>query len=137
MAFVAGALASAPGVAATAGAATCAGEVVGYYLTAAARGLPFSESTVLFWIVCGLSAGPVLAVAGHGWRVGSARTRLAAGGVLAMCFLLEALRYAVVLHYGSTAALFAAFGVMVLAPSAAFSSRTTSVDMDSTRGDAR
>ena len=32
-----------------------------------------------------------------------------------MCFLLEALRYAVVLHYGSTAALFGAIGVPNLA----------------------
>ena len=66
----------------------------------------------------------------RGWRP---------GGVLAMCFLLEALRYAVVLHYASTAALFGAIGVMVLTLSAGFSSRTTSVDMDmdSTRGDAR
>lgn len=114
VAFIAGAFASTSGIAALAGATTCAGEVIGYYLAASARGLSSSESTVLFWILCGLVGGPILAVAGRACRGGNGLTRLAAAGVLATCFFVEALRYQFVLHYGSRAALFTVIGVAVL-----------------------
>ena len=114
VAFVAGALVPRRGLAALAGAATCTSEVAGYYLTAAARDFPAAASTILFWIVCGVIAGPVLAEVGRMWRAGGFLVRLAASGALGACFLLEAIRYATVLHYDSRAALFAVVAVVLV-----------------------
>jgi hypothetical protein len=105
-AFVAGVLAARHGVAAVAGAVTCVGAVLGYYLTAVLRGGSAAESTVFVWVLCGIIAGPVLGEAGQAWKRGRTLTRLLASSLLAACFLLEGLRYEVVLDYGSRAVLF-------------------------------
>jgi Family of unknown function (DUF6518) len=115
VAFIAGALATSPVLAPGAGVAACAGEVLGYYVTAAARGFPVSSSSITFWLVSGVVGGAVLGIIGRWWRVGMTRTRLIASGALAGCFFLEALRYALVLHYTSRAALFVVVAVLVLA----------------------
>jgi ABC-type thiamin/hydroxymethylpyrimidine transport system permease subunit len=114
VAFLAGALVPRPGLAALAGAVTCTAEVVGYYLTAAARDFPAAGSTIVLWIVCGIIAGPVLAEAGRLRSEGGMLVRLASSGTLGACFLLEAIRYATVLHYDSRAALFSLVAVTVV-----------------------
>lgn len=113
VAFIAGALVPVRGLAAGAGAATCAAEVVGYYVTAAARDFPAANTTIAFWILCGIAAGSVFAEIGRMWRSGSPRVSLTASGALGACFLLEAIRYATVLHYGSRSALFTAVAVAI------------------------
>jgi hypothetical protein len=113
VAFIAGALVPVRGLAAVAGAATCAAEVVGYYVTAAARDFPAANTTIAFWILCGLLGGSLFAEIGRMWRSGSPRVSLMASGALGACFLLEAVRYATVLHYGSRAALFTVVAVAI------------------------
>ncbi len=113
VAFVAGALVPVRGLAAVAGAATCTAEVVGYYVTAAARGFPAANATIAFWTLCGIAAGAVLAEVGRMWRSSDPRVSLAASSAPGACFLLEAIRYATVLHYGSRAARFTVVAIAI------------------------
>jgi hypothetical protein len=67
VAFVVGCLVRSLPHALVAGAATCVAELVGYYLTASARGLGLGGSSMLaLWVTCAVVGGPVLAAAGSG-----------------------------------------------------------------------
>lgn len=111
-AFAVGALQRRVGGAALAGLATCVFELVGYYLTSAARGY-FSaggHGILLFWTGCAVVGGPVFGAAGWLWRQG--RVRGLGASVLVASFLAEAaVGYGWRLHYTSSAILFAVIGV--------------------------
>jgi Family of unknown function (DUF6518) len=113
VAFIAGALLPVRGLAAVAGAATCVAEVIGYCATASARGIPAASTTIAFWILCGIAGCSLLAEIGRLWRRGGPRVSLTASCALGACFLVEAIRYATVLHYGSRAALFTVVAVAI------------------------
>ena len=106
VAFVVGCLVRSLPHALVAGAATCVAELVGYYLTASARGLGLGGSSMLaLWVTCAVVGGPVLAAAGSWWRNGPLSIRHCAPLVLAACFAIEGVRYAVLLSAPSKAGL--------------------------------
>lgn len=91
-------------------------ELMGYYVTAAARGYPAGHGILLFWTACAIAAGPVFGVAGWSWWRGARRLRGLGASVLPASFLAEAaVAYWWRLHYLSSALLFAALGVAVFA----------------------
>jgi Family of unknown function (DUF6518) len=111
-AFAVGALQRRVGGAAFAGLAACVFELVGYYLTSAARGYFSSggHGILLFWTGCAVVGGPVFGAAGWLWR--QDRVRGLGASVLAASFLAEAaISYGWRLHYTSSAILFAALGI--------------------------
>ena len=118
VAFFAGAFLARDRLALYVGLATCSGEVLGYYTTAAIRGFPVSDQTIIFWLVCGAVAGPVIALLGRQWRTATPLAGFVAIGALAACFLLEAIRYGAQLHYASRAELFVAIAALLLATGA-------------------
>lgn len=113
-AFLLGCLMRSPGGALAAGAATCIAELAGYYVTASARGFGFGESSMLaLWIACAAVGGPLLAIAGLWWRTGATSLRHFAPLVLAACFAVEGLRYAVVLDDSAKATLWAVIALVI------------------------
>jgi Family of unknown function (DUF6518) len=114
-AFLLGPLWRRPSAAATGGLAVCLLELVGYYVTASARGYPASEAILVFWAVCAAVGGPVLGMSGWlWWRAGGRLTGFGAA-VLAAAFFSEALvAYTWRLHYWSSAALFGALGTAAI-----------------------
>jgi uncharacterized protein DUF6518 len=117
-AFAAGALQRRPGTAAFAGLAACLFELLGYYLTAAARGYfgDGGRGVLLFWTGCAVVGGPVFGLAGELWRRASSRARGLGTAVLAAAFLAEAwVQYAWRLHYRGCAVLFTVLGLGVFA----------------------
>jgi hypothetical protein len=118
--FLVGALMRTPGGALAAGLATCALQLVGYYVTAEARGYSAGGAIVLFWAGCAAIGGPLFGLAGRRWRL---RPQDIGATVLAAAFLAEGLWvYLIELGYLATAALWLAIGValaLTLARSAA------------------
>ncbi len=116
--FLVGALARRPWAAAAAGLLTCAGEVVGYYLTADLRGFAVGSAAILLWTVAGALGGPVFGLAGRLWRTGRAegpRWAGAGAALLAGCWLAEALvTYLVVLRRPDQAAVFAVVAALLV-----------------------
>ncbi|MEV5750140.1 DUF6518 family protein [Actinoallomurus sp. NPDC052308] len=115
-AFAVGALQRRLWGAAVAGLATCVFELVGYYVTAAARGYfaGGGHGILLFWGGCAVAGGPVLGMAGRLWWRGPGRLRGLGAAVLAAAFLAEAIvAYGWRLHYTASAVLFAGLGVAV------------------------
>jgi len=95
-----------------AGLAVCVSQLVGYQLTAHARGFPTSHSLIVFWTACAIVGGPVFGAAGKLWRSGPFHGLGAA--VLAAAFLAEGLWvYLHELRYRATAALWIAIGVTI------------------------
>jgi Family of unknown function (DUF6518) len=112
--FAAGVLWARLPAAALAGTATGLLELAGYYLTAAARGYPAGSGILLFWAACAVLGGPVFGAAGWAWWRGPAALSGLGTAALPAAFLAEAaVTYAWRLHYWSSAALFAALGVVV------------------------
>jgi hypothetical protein len=115
-AFTVGALQRRVGGAALAGLAVCVFELVGYYLTSAARGY-FSaggHGILLFWTGCAVVGGPIFGAAGWLWL--QDRVRGLGASVLAASFLAEAaVSYGWRLHYTSSAILFAGLGIAAAA----------------------
>lgn len=106
--FFVGALMRTPRGAVAAGFATCALQLVGYYVTAELRGFPAGGAIVLFWLGCAVVGGPVFGLAGHRWRL---RPADIGASVLPAAFFAEGLwTYAIQLHYYDTAALWLAIG---------------------------
>lgn len=113
--FVVGALMATRRGAATAGVVACVLELVGYYVTAHARGFAAGSSILAFWTLCALAGGPVFGLAGHIWRTGPRKLRGLGGTVLPAAFLAEGLwLYHHELHYESTAILWLAVGALLL-----------------------
>lgn len=63
--FVVGTVANSRGTAAAGGVATCAFQLVGYYLIAPERA---TGGLVAFWTLCAVVGGPLFGFAGHVWR---------------------------------------------------------------------
>jgi hypothetical protein len=115
-AFVAGTLWRRVSLAAFAGVIACLLELVGYYVTATARGHSASRTELAFWGICAVVGGPVLGVAGWLWWRGPGRLQGLGPALLAAAFVSEAaISYGWRLHYLSSAVLFASLGVAVIA----------------------
>jgi hypothetical protein len=56
---------------------------IGFYLTAAARGIPLSASSVVFWVTAALLFGPIVGLAAGWVRHGSAVYAGTGAGILA------------------------------------------------------
>lgn len=111
--FLVGALMRTPRGALAAGLATCALQLVGYYVTAEARGYSAGGAIVLFWAGCALLGGPLFGLAGHRWRL---RPQDIGATVLPAVFLAEGLWvYLIELGYLATAALWLAIGAALAA----------------------
>jgi hypothetical protein len=113
--FLLGRSAREPRFAAFTGAVVCLSELAGYYATSLVRGYAVGDHTlVLFWIVCGVLGGPVLAVAGWANRT-PGLVGQAAPLILAACFAIEGLRYAKQLGQHDTAMLWFAIAAGIIA----------------------
>jgi hypothetical protein len=109
--FFLGALWRRPWTAASAGLATGLLELVGYYTTASIRGYAAGHSILLFWGLCAVVGGPVFGIAGWAWwRRFDWRGALGASALPAAYFAEALVAYAIRLHYGSSAILFAVIG---------------------------
>src|SRR3569833_4423 len=107
-----------PGTAAFAGLAACLFELLGYYLTAAARVYcgDGGRGILLFWTGCAVVGGPVFGLAGELWRRASSRARGLGKAELAAAFLAEAwVQYAWRLDDRVGAVLFTVLGLGVFA----------------------
>jgi hypothetical protein len=112
--FAVGALMATPRGAAAAGAATCALQLVGYYINAHLHGLATGNAILVFWGLCAVVGGPVFGLAGHIWRAAPERLQGLGAAVLAGAFLAEGLwSYLHELHYYSTAALWISIGAAI------------------------
>jgi hypothetical protein len=69
-AFLVGVLAPSVRRGALGGLACCLLELVGYYVTAEARGFPAGGAIVAFWVGCAVLGGPLFGAAGRVWRAG-------------------------------------------------------------------
>jgi hypothetical protein len=100
--------------AAVAGLVTVLLELIGYTITAHARGFSSSHSLLVFWGVCAVVGGPVFGAAGNSWWR-HRRTRAALGAaVMAAAFLAEgAIGYGWRLGYTSSAVLFCVIGSVI------------------------
>jgi Family of unknown function (DUF6518) len=115
-AFLLATLARSPLEAAFAGVATGLLELVGYYVTANARGYPAGGGIVVFWAACALLGGPVFGAAGWVWRRDQGHLGNLGAAVLPAAFFAEAsISYGLRLHYASSAVLFAAVGALAFA----------------------
>ena len=122
-AFLLGLLAARPRPAAVIGLVVCLSELIGYYVTAELRGFPAGHGILVFWGACAVLGGPIFGGAGWAARHGPARFAGLAAATVPAAFLAEAVvAYGIRLHYGSSAALFAAIG-FAAATVAAFRSR--------------
>jgi len=102
--------------AAVAGLLTCVVELLAYDMTAHLRGVAVSSGITAFWALCGVIGGPTFGVAGRLWRAARGPLRGLGLALLASAFLGEAaIAYALFLHYYSSAALFAAIGLALIA----------------------
>jgi hypothetical protein len=114
--FVAGALQTRRTAAVVAGLGTCVLEVVGYYVTAAARGYPVNRGEIVFWVVCAVFGGPLFGWAGWAWWRAADRLSPLGAGLAPATFLAEAIgTYELRLHYQSTVVLYVAIGLALLA----------------------
>jgi len=112
VAFAAGACARRMPVAVPVGMLACLCEVAGYYVVTAARGYAVAESEIVFWSACAIVGGPLFGAAGLAWW----RRSPVGTAVPGAAFLAESLGlYASVLHYWSTAILYAAIAVPLTA----------------------
>jgi hypothetical protein len=130
--FAAGALQTRRIAAVVAGLGTCVLEVVGYYVTAAARGYPVNRGEIVFWVVSAVFGGPLFGWAGWTWWRAADRFRPWGAGLAPATFLAEAIgTYELRLHYQSTVVLYVAIGLVLLAvvtlPSRAESKRPLAV----------
>jgi hypothetical protein len=106
--FFCGALMRTARGAAATGLTVCTLQLVGYYVTAEARGYPAGGAIVLFWLGCALVAGPLFGLAGQRRRV---RRDDIGATLLPAAFLAEGLWvYALELRYWTTAALWLVIG---------------------------
>jgi hypothetical protein len=111
--FLIGSLIRTRATAAGLGVVSCVSEVAGYYLIAAARGFEVGVPHVEVWLVLAVVGGAVFGLAGQSWKWASHRERgLGAALLVAVC-ALEALYYALVLHYAGEAILFAVIAVVL------------------------
>jgi hypothetical protein len=109
--FFLGALWRRPWTAASVALATGLLELVGYYTTASIRGYPAGHSILLFWGLCAVVGGPVFGTAGWAWWNRTDWRGALGASALPAAFFAEALvAYAIRLHYGSSAILFAVIG---------------------------
>jgi hypothetical protein len=113
-AFVVGAMQRRLTGAAFAGFVTVLLELIGYTITAHARGFASSHSLLVFWGVCAVVGGPVFGAAGNSWWR-HRRTRAALGAaILAAAFIAEGLvGYGWRLGYTSSAVLFCVIGAVI------------------------
>ncbi|HEY2794910.1 MAG TPA: DUF6518 family protein [Micromonosporaceae bacterium] len=112
-AFVAGALQPRVRRAALGGLVACVLEVVGYYVTTVAGGYPVSTTEIIFWTACALVGGPLFGAAGYWWW---SQRRGIGAALLPAAFLAEAIGlYWAVLHYRSTAYLYAIVALVLAA----------------------
>jgi Family of unknown function (DUF6518) len=109
--FAVGAIWLRPLTAAVAGLGTGLLELVGYYVTSAAKGYSAGgQSVLLFWGACAVVGGPVFGVAGSAWWRSTSRPRrsVAAASLPAAFFSEAVVVYGHFLHYWSSAFLFGA-----------------------------
>jgi hypothetical protein len=110
-AFLAGTVQPRVRPAALAGVLTCVLEVAAYYVVTVLRGYGVAETEILFWSACAVIGGPLFGAAGYWWW----RERRAIGAaLLPAAFLAEAIGlYWIVLHYHSTAYLYAIIALVL------------------------
>ena len=109
--FAAGAVAPRRGTAAAAGLSACALEVLGYYVTAMARGFPASHAYIVFWTTCALIGGPLSGLAGWAWHRETGQRGAIGAAFLPATFLAEAIgSYLLRLHDEPAAVLYLAIG---------------------------
>jgi hypothetical protein len=114
--FVAGALQARRNAAVVAGLGACVLEVIGYYVTAAARGYPVNRAEIVFWVVCAVFGGPLFGWAGWTWLRASDRLRPWGAGLAPATFLAEAIgTYELRLHYRTAVVLYVAIALALLA----------------------
>ncbi|HEY6538215.1 MAG TPA: DUF6518 family protein [Candidatus Dormibacteraeota bacterium] len=115
--FILGTLWQRPTRAALAGVATGLLELLGYFVTAAAHGYtPADHTSLLFWAVCALIGGPIFGTAGWLWWRRNRLLSALGGACLPAAFFAEGgVVYGWELHYDSTALLFFALGLVLLA----------------------
>jgi hypothetical protein len=87
--FLVGTLAAARREAAVAGFATCASQLVAYYVVDSLQGIGTTRSLVAFWAICAIVGGPVFGMAGHLWRTAAPRLKGLGIAVLAGIFIAE------------------------------------------------
>jgi hypothetical protein len=115
-AFAVGAAARRHWQAAVAGVVVCVVELLAYDVTAHVRGIAVSSGLTVFWAVCGVIGGPLFGVGGRLWRRANGTARGLGLALLGSAFFSEAaVTYAVFLHYYSSAVLFVAIGVALIA----------------------
>ncbi len=99
--------------AAGAGTATLALAMVGYYsMTELRYGIGGGTSSLVFWGVGAIVGGPVFGIAGLTWRVGPARQRAIAIGLVAAVAIAEGVYNAVVLSRPTIGAGFVIAGLL-------------------------
>jgi hypothetical protein len=109
--FLVGSLAATRRGGAAAGVATCAAQLVGYYIVAHLRGVGTTDSLVAFWVGCALVGGPVFGLAGTLWRTSAPGRKGLGMAVLAGVFVAEGLyAYWHQLHHYLTGALWIGIG---------------------------
>ena len=99
--------------AAGAGIATLVLALVGYYaMTELRYGIGGGTSSLLFWGLGAIVGGPVFGIAGLAWRVGPARQRALAIGLVAAVAIAEGIYHAVVLSTPDVGAGFIVAGLL-------------------------
>lgn len=109
--FLVGSLATSRRGAAAAGFATCAAQLVAYYIVDHLQGVGTTGSLVAFWTACALVGGPVFGLAGRVWRSSAPERKGLGMAVLAGVFVAEGLyAYWHQLHHYLTGAMWIGIG---------------------------
>jgi Family of unknown function (DUF6518) len=98
-------------LAAVLGAATLLATLIGYYVPSALSGTPHSPYFVALWTATAIVAGPLLGVAGYGWRGDRRALRIVGVALLGGVLAAEGLFIIIVLGYEWSGWTMAAAGV--------------------------
>jgi hypothetical protein len=113
--FLVGTLVATRREAAAAGFATCASQLVGYYVVDSLQGIGTTGSLVAFWAICAIVGGPVFGIAGHLWRTAAPPVKGLGIAVLAGVFMAEgSYAYLHQQHHYLTAAVWIGFGTALV-----------------------
>jgi Family of unknown function (DUF6518) len=89
--FVVGAAARTRAQALTVGLIACLAEVAGYYVAAAARGVPGSSHEIAYWTACAFPGGLTFGLAGRLFREGGGLKGILGAFALPVAFAIEGL----------------------------------------------
>lgn len=109
--FLVGSMAASRRGAAAVGFATCAAQLVAYYIFDHLQAVGTTGSLVAFWTACALVGGPVFGLAGRLWRTSPPERKGLGMAILAGVFVAEGLyAYWHQLHHHLTAAVWIGIG---------------------------